>query len=117
MKNQKNIFFLTIALLGIIFIWLIPKTNGEKKTKYVRVYTEEREVPIEEKDSIRLDPQDKKTEIKKTKKERVVVQRDTLDGKIRMKDMKMSLYSRSRHFEPIIEDFKDSTTAKSDTLL
>jgi hypothetical protein len=47
MKKFRNILFLSALLLGIVFIWLIPKTNGEKKTQYVRVYTKELEQVIE----------------------------------------------------------------------
>jgi hypothetical protein len=111
MKNLKPIFFLTAILMIIIFAWLIPKTRGEKKTHYVRVYTEEKKTEDPKQETEDKD-QDQKTDVqkdvkkkeeKKVKKERVVVQRDTLNGNFKMKDLKMSLYSRSMHFEPLEE--------------
>jgi hypothetical protein len=105
MKKFKNILFLFAILSGIIFIWLIPKTNGEKKTQYVRVYTKERDQPIEA-DSGKTNKsteevrKEKKT-TKKIKPEREIIQIDTLNGDIQLEDIKLSLYSRSMHFKRV----------------
>jgi hypothetical protein len=106
MKKFKNILFLSALLLGIVFIWLIPKTNGEKKTQYVRVYTKEREQAIET-DSGKTDIPAKKDSrkenetTKKVKRKREIIQTDTLNGTITMKDIQPSLYSRGMHFKRV----------------
>lgn len=104
MKKFKNVFALTTVLLAIIFIWLIPKTIGAKKTQYVRIYTREKDSPIiEKKDTILEKTKDSKIKNRHTKGEREIVQIDTLKGSFSKKDFKISLYSRSRHFYPIVE--------------
>lgn len=133
MKKSKNILLLSGVLLLLIFAWLIPKTKGEKKTRYVRVYTEEKDVAVE-KDSAKTTVFPAATgkainaEEKKTRKQRVVIQKDTLNGRLRMKDLKMSLYSRSAHFvpehlevppasEPVsLQGSADSSSARLDSL-
>ncbi len=120
MKKFKNIFLLSAVLTGIIFIWLIPKTNGEKKTRYVRVYTQEKDqaedIVADKKDSIIENSSTYKTEKKKKKRDREIIQTDTLNGKLEMKHIKMSLFSRSRHFEPLVESPPlDSGISVSDT--
>ena len=103
MKNFRNVAVLSTALFAIVFMWLIPKTKAGHKTKYVRVYTEERERIIEELaggENPNTKTPAKKAPVKKNViKERVIVQADTLDGSLKRKDMKMSLYSRSAHFK------------------
>ena len=119
MKNLKNVFLLTILLIAIVFIWLIPKTNGEKKTRYVRVYTRESAQSSEEKKDTTIENSTTTKSKKKRKgRNREIVQIDTLDGHIKMKDMKMSLFSRSRHFEPIVEipNIDSITASSADTL-
>jgi hypothetical protein len=123
MKKFGNILFLSALLLGIIFIWLIPKTNGEKKTQYVRVYTKEREQTIViEADSGKTDKstedsRKEKRSTKKAKPEREIIQTDTLNGTIKMKDIKPSLYSRGMHFRraQTIEVELDTVSTKIDS--
>ena len=83
MKKFGNILFLSAVLSGIVFIWLIPKTNGEKKTQYVRVYTKERKQAIEEDttktDKSTADSKKEKKTTKKTKPNREIVQIDTAE--------------------------------------
>jgi hypothetical protein len=118
MKNFRNVAVLSTVLFAIVFMWLIPKTQAGHKTKYVRTYTEERERIIEEHGGEKPSansPTKKVPVKKKVIKERVIVQADTLDGSLKRKDMKMSLYSRSAHFKKY-EKIEPPKVQKADTV-
>ncbi len=104
MKNSKNILLLSGVLTLLIFAWLIPKSKGEKKTKETQVSTEEKASRVD-KDSVRTGnviaaPEEQlNKEQKKTRTEQGATRKDTLSKRLRIKDIKLSEFSRKVHCE------------------